>query len=367
MTDTPNATKSTREFPCSGCGANMSFAPGTRTLKCTHCGMENVIPDDGAPIAENDYLDELDRLQGQADNFDTLEVQCANCAAMTTLPDATVAMECPFCGTGIVATAKSQRLIKPAALLPFAITRAQALGYFDKWLHSLWFAPSDLKKRAITESRFAGIYLPYWVYDTKADTRYTGERGDDYYTTESYTDSKGKRQTRSVKRTRWRSVSGSINSTFIDVLVCASVSLPNDLIAPLEPWDLRSQTPYRDEYLSGFRAEAYKIPLKQGFEHAKEIIAPEIDRQIRSDIGGDHQRIHSKRSSYFNIRFQHILLPVWVSSFTYAGTLYQFLVNARTGEVQGKRPYSAWKIAFAVIAGLILAATLLGILASLKH
>ena len=30
--------------------------------------------------------------------------------------------------------------------------------------------------------------------------------------------------------------------------------------------------------------------------------------------------------------------------------------NGRTGEVKGERPYSAWKIGFAVLAGLVLAA-----------
>ena len=31
-------------------------------------------------------------------------------------------------------------------------------------------------------------------------TRYTGQRGDDYWETESYTDSQGKRQTRQVRK-----------------------------------------------------------------------------------------------------------------------------------------------------------------------
>ena len=35
------------------------------------------------------------------------------------------------------------------------------------------------------------------------------------------------------------------------------------------------------------------------------------------------------------------------------GKTYRFVVNGRTGRVQGERPYSAWKIAFAVILGLI--------------
>jgi hypothetical protein len=59
------------------------------------------------------------------------------------------------------------------------------------------------------------------------------------------------------------------------------------------------------------------------------------------------------RSIYRNIRFKHLLLPVWVSAYRYRDKLFQFLVNARTGEVQGERPWSAWKIAFAILGGLI--------------
>jgi hypothetical protein len=47
------------------------------------------------------------------------------------------------------------------------------------------------------------------------------------------------------------------------------------------------------------------------------------------------------------------LLPVWMLAYRYKGKSYQVVVNAATGEVQGDRPWSAWKIALAVIAGLV--------------
>ena len=45
----------------------------------------------------------------------------------------------------------------------------------------------------------------------------------------------------------------------------------------------------------------------------------------------------------------HILLPIWISAYRYHDKLYRILINARTAEVQGDRPYSAWKIAGMVI------------------
>jgi hypothetical protein len=82
-------------------------------------------------------------------------------------------------------------------------------------------------------------------------------------------------------------------------------------------------------------------------------MADVIRGTIRRDIGGDEQRISSMNTRYSNLTYKHILLPVWLSAYRYGGRLYQFLVNARTGEVQGDRPYSWIKITLAVLAGLL--------------
>jgi len=49
------------------------------------------------------------------------------------------------------------------------------------------------------------------------------------------------------------------------------------------------------------------------------------------------------------VNFKHILLPVWMSAYKYKDKVYQFMVNARTGEVQGKRPWSVVKILLFVL------------------
>jgi hypothetical protein len=40
---------------------------------------------------------------------------------------------------------------------------------------------------------------------------------------------------------------------------------------------------------------------------------------------------------------------VWISAYRFKDRNFQFLVNARTGEVQGERPYSWIKITLAVL------------------
>ena len=106
---------------------------------------------------------------------------------------------------------------------------------------------------------------------------------------------------------------------------------------------------------SGAPASA-PIPLHANFDIAAQRAEPEIEAAIRRDIGGDEQRIYSVDVDYRDIRFRHVLLPVWLAGYRYREKNYIFTVNARTGEVQGERPWSAWKIALlaaaiALIAG----------------
>ena len=56
-----------------------------------------------------------------------------------------------------------------------------------------------------------------------------------------------------------------------------------------------------------------------------------------------------------DVTFKHILLPVWLAAYKYRGKTYRFVVNGQSGKVQGERPWSAWKIAVAVVLGLIVA------------
>ena len=96
-----------------------------------------------------------------------------------------------------------------------------------------------------------------------------------------------------------------------------------------------------------------------GFAMAADVMDPQIRQAIRHDIGGDHQRIHSVNTRHDDVTFKHILLPVWLSAYRYRDRVYRFLVNARTGEVQGERPWSWIKIAAAAVA----AATIVGAVA----
>ncbi len=343
-------TVGVRQFPCTQCGAKVEFAPGTDALECPYCGSRAEIPKSTDGIVERDFREGVEDLGHDAATEEVQSVSCGSCAALVEPPRRSAeAFPCPYCGSSIVATAKSQRLIKPQAVLPFKVTRDQATSAFRTWISKLWFAPDALKKLARLQDRLQGLYAPYWTYDADTVSRYTGQRGDNYIRTRTVTRN-GKRVTETYTEIRWRPAAGTVFRDFDDMLVVGSASLPRDLAEQLEPWDLDNLVTYADEYLSGFIAERYQVDLSRGWLRAIERMEDVIRGDVRSAIGGDHQRIHTLHTTRSNITYKHVLLPMWICSYRYRDKIYRFLVNARTGEVQGQRPWSWVKIALAVVA-----------------
>jgi DNA-directed RNA polymerase subunit RPC12/RpoP len=338
-----------RQFPCRQCGAKLQFAPGTDSLVCPYCGADNQIA--AAPSAIVPLLDFLayvhEQQQTQCELHEVLVVHCQACGAQSKLAQDVTSCRCAFCGSPVVAEAMSKKLIKPAGILPFLVNKAQANTLFRQWISKLWFAPSALAKRA-EQAGIDGAYIPCWTYNADTVTTYTGMRGVDYQTTETYTEwvnGRPETRTRTVTRTNWYPASGVVQNRFSDVLVLATQSLPPKQASHLQPWDVNHVIPYADEYLSGMSCQSYQIDLVGGFDAAKQLMAPVIYQTICRDIGGDHQQVTSSDTQYNGVKFRHLLLPLWISAYRFSEKVYRFLVNARTGAVQGERPYSVWKIA----------------------
>jgi len=346
-------------FPCPQCGAELRFDAASGQMMCDHCGYTEAIEGHGGQ-GEVEGIRELDFRAALAARLPEAEMEehrfatCPNCGARVEFDGALHATECPFCATPLVLDTGASRQIKPKGVLPFGLEEREARKAMTDWLGRLWFAPNGLQDYARKGRRMTGIYVPYWTFDADTRSRYRGERGTVYYVTRTVTRN-GKRVQERQQKIRWRPKSGQVARFFDDVLVLASTSLPRRYTQALEPWDLAALEPYRPEYLAGYSAEGYTVELEDGYEQARAYMDAVILRDVKFDIGGDRQRVHDIQTTVRDVTFKHILLPVWMAAYKYRGKTYRFVVNGRTGKVQGERPWSAWKIALAVIAGLVVA------------
>ncbi|MAV47793.1 MAG: primosomal protein N' (replication factor Y) - superfamily II helicase [Alphaproteobacteria bacterium TMED89] len=358
-TDTQDGTTLDRkDYPCENCGALLAYKPGMEVLACDYCGHENPIEITQIEVVENDLDSALRDLENSHAVEHVAAVKCDSCAAEFTLAKNETAGRCPFCAVPVVVDPVQVRRLSPDALLPFKLTAKEARTATKRWLKRSWLAPEAMRRHTTADDQFKGVYLPHWTFDADTATRYQGFRGDTYTVTVGSGENR-----RTETRVRWTPKSGRVTRLFDDVLVPSSNSLPRQHLSRLTPWDLENQRPYADEYLAGYISEAYQVPLTDGFVEAKQIMQTAIERDVRRSIGGDRQRITRLDTRYDDTTFKHVLLPTYLSAFRWNDRVYRFVVNARTGEVQGERPTSVWKVAVLVVLGLLLAGLVLYLLA----
>lgn len=327
----------------------MVFDPAAGALKCSYCGTAQAVS-----RAVNEGVTEIpfelyaDRSSQVKLSPQALEITCASCGSTMQCEPAEMSGDCPFCAAKFVTQAKAaDPLVAPNGVLPFAMPRQQASASVSQWLHGLWFAPGDLKKVAKPEG-INGMYVPFWTYDAHAESVYQGKRGDYYYVTETVwtTNSKGERVQvqQQVRKTRWQYAEGRVSNSFDDVLIPATRSIDPKRLAKLEPWDLEKTQPYDPGFLPGFKAQRYQVELPEGLDAAKQVMQHTIHYSVCQDIGGDEQQVDRVDTDWSAITFKHLMLPVWLGAYRFQGKVFQVVINARTGEVQGERPYSVGKI-----------------------
>lgn len=346
---TENIPYGSDTFQCTICGAPVKYNPGTDFLHCDYCGTD--IPIDSKIVEE---IEELD-FEKYAQNIESIDsntakvIACRKCGAESTFEENLKSDLCPYCNTPFIESdIHEERLIKPSYLLPFKVDDSHLRRHAIEWINSLWFAPNKLKKRALLSTQLQGVYIPCWTYDAHTETIYRGERGVTYMTTVGT----GKNR-RTVTQTRWSYCNGTVFLFFDDILVPASKMIPTNIMNKIYGWDTKNLVEADIRFLTGFTTEKYILNLTDGYKYAKKRMESDIDSAIRRDIGGNSQRIHSKKTKFSDIKFKLILLPVYISSYTYNNRLYHFYMNGRTGLTTGDRPYSLAKITFSVTLGII--------------
>ena len=236
--------------------------------------------------------------------------------------------------------------IRPGSQLPFKVAETQVREDIRRWYASHFWAPNALGQKAMTDT-LHGLYLPYWTFDAHAECPWEAEAGYYYYTT----DDKGTR----TQHTRWEYASGHVSSDFDDVLVPASKGVRPALLEKLQPFPTTTDLlPYDPGYLSGWVVEQYQIDLVQAAQNSRDRMDDMLRSQCSSQIPGDTSRNLRISPDYSAQTFKHVLLPVWLLTYTYGTKTYQVTVNGATGKIGGEYPLSWVKITIAIVIALII-------------
>jgi Zn finger protein HypA/HybF involved in hydrogenase expression len=347
----PGASATARQkFECPACGAEAQWNPEKKALVCPFCGTVSPVTllTRGADtvIVEHDLVAALRGVPDTKRGWQTdkVSVRCQSCKAVSVFDPARVGQRCEFCGsTQLVPYEQVKDPFSPESLLPFAISEARARDLIRSWYSRQWLAPNRLRLRALTDT-VHGIYLPYWTFDAKAHAQWTAESGRYYYVTVNG---------RQERRVEWSPASGDVDHFFDDDLVAASAGIRASLLRGVEPFPTTSLIPYDPGYLSGWTVERYQIDLVAAAQRSRDQMESELRQLCASQVPGDTQRNLDVQSAFRDQTFKHILVPVWLLTYTYGSKSYQVVANGVTGRMSGERPWSWIKITLLIIVVLL--------------
>ena len=64
-------------------------------------------------------------------------------------------------------------------------------------------------------------------------------------------------------------------------------------------------------------------------------------------------------TTFNNIKYKYVLIPIWIGTYKYSNKSYRFISNGETGKITGKLPVSVVKVSILVLIILAVVAVLM--------
>lgn len=348
------------QFNCPQCGAETAYSAAGGGLTCTYCGYHEPAPQEivGKGAEEFEFTVSTVSRAAHGWGVERKTLVCQRCAAQTSVPPDTLTHTCPFCGSNqVIQQQAPQELLRPRFLVPLTVTPDQCRQHVHAWLGSSWMTPASLQQIARVAD-FTPVYLPYWTFDARATADWRAQVA--HTKTEWYTDSEGRRRSRT--RTVWKWESGHVDRFFDDLLVPGGAKVSTLLLQRLQDYHLEDLVIYEPSFLAGTHAQAYEVTLNPAWTHAREVMREATQEACRAQASNRRMRNFSMTLDYSDESWRYILLPVYVAAYRYEDARYQVLVNGQTGSVAGQRPV-AWHKVWLAVLGLLVPGLLAGVVA----
>lgn len=324
-------------FACPNCLAKTAYSAADRGLTCTNCGYFEPLDTTSKDASQLDKFPfDLDLYQQAAHGWGGVrdEVECQNCYARISLDEGQLTTKCPFCASQKVVHHKAEHdALRPLSVIPFIKTVEDVKPGVSQWLGNSWMLPNDLRTAAVLKN-FTGIYLPFWIVDMDVSGKWKAEFG-----------------TRRNDRTVWKWRSGKFNEAVRNFIVTGTKHVTPGLLESISNYDLKVLQGYDPSYLVGWQAQAYEHTLEQAWRDAREEVRfglqDDIRRQAKRSNSG-MMRKFSFNMNYADEGWRYVLLPVYLSAFTFREKTYQVVVNGQTGSISGSRPVN-WPIVYAAM------------------
>ena len=356
-------------YQCPACMGPLHFVGESGRLECDYCGSNFNVAEiealykekeqkaakaaedtENAPETKDGSEWDVSGLNEDwgADAEGMRTYSCPSCGAELLCEATTAATSCPYCGNPTVVPGQFSGILKPDYVLPFKLSKEDAIKALKKHYLKKPLLPSTFSKANHLEE-IKGVYVPFWMYDGKA----SGSA--QFHATQVHTYTSGDYE---ITETSHYDVRRAGSLGFEKIPVDASSKMPDDYMDSIEPYDYSDLKPFSTAYLPGFLADKYDVSVEDSRERADKRCVGSLSCALKSTVSGyttcneTSRNIHLKRG-----KVHYALLPVWLLNTKWEGKDFLFAMNGQTGKLVGNLPVSTKRVIglFAAIAALFIA------------
>ena len=353
---------------CPACGStDVQLRASSAKLMCLFCRHEWSEKQIESIIGGSDDIDEL---QGThvasgaadiaADVSEVVTLKCGGCGSEVVVNTSeNLSARCHWCRHVLTINEQVPNGAVPDAVLPFALTREQALASIREFAGKRRFFADRKFLAEFQPENVVGVYLPYMVIDSNVSadvagegeiltrTYDGGENDDDEYDADVY------------------KVERHVDFTVDDLIIESSEERAdmnvlvntNNVINAILPFDTKEAVQWNANYLSGFTSEKRDKDISA----VQPVLEDQLMSIARSEVYDSTSqydrgvRWDTERLDLHGSRWVSMYMPVWLYSYYHEskgqGMVHYIAVNARTGATMGSVPVSHWRLLLASIAG----------------
>jgi hypothetical protein len=325
----------------------MSYDLQKLDLVCRNCGYTQSTSERQASASAEQVLDfVMPTTRAHRWVSTRQQVTCENCASVTLLPPERKADHCPYCGSNrFMLSPTAEEFLDPNVIGLMKVEADEALKKVKNWLGGGILSPDDLTHKA-GNLQLEAAYYPFWTFTGTMEIPWSCEVN-----------------LSSSKSSKWVPRSGSEIQFFDNVLVTGLRTFSGNALQAIEPFNLVDLLEFDPQYLAGWPALTYNIPLAEASLSAREKLVKGLSRSLSTKIEPLRQKrnLEIGAGKWSGMTYKLVLLPVWVGRYIYQKKPFRLLVNGQTGKVGGEKPQDRIKLSMLAV-GFILVLVMLAII-----
>lgn len=336
-------------YKCKNCEAALRFDAARNRLICDYCGEtypadmgETSIEVERANKQQQEYEELNQEIIRNNSNKDYQEdslymncniYKCTSCGAELQINNVESSSFCAYCGQPTIVFSRVSKELKPKYIIPFSISKQQAVGLISEAKKHSVMAPQAVRK--VNPDKVCGVYIPYWVCNADyADQQFIKSR----------VGGKHKRTIFSYRMSKMK---------FTGLSMDASRRLLDEASQRLEPFHMDGLVKFTPEYMVGTYADRYDVTSEEAIEIAEKRAKEYFDDEVKKSISGSDIELLNNNPFCRVKDVEYALFPVWFLTYNYGGELFTYMVNGQTGKVVGSEPVSKAKAILTFVISLI--------------